>query len=366
MTVARVEGLVVAHGRQRVLDLDVLELGRGQTLALLGPNGAGKSTLLRALALLERPQSGRLALFGEPVPADERGRLALRRRLAMVFQDPLLTDRSVFDNVALGLRLRRHALVDIRRRVTHWLERFGIGALAPRHPRTLSGGEARRVSLARAFVLEPELLLLDEPFASLDVHGREALALELELILRESRLTTVLVTHDRTESLLLADRALVLLAGRCRQEGPVREVFAAPADAEVARFLGVENLLPALAVAAPDGNHLLQLAGQAFTIRSGTVPSGPVLIAVRAEDVHFVATGTADEPGRIRLPAVVTRLVPYGVPYRVELDAGVPVIGLAARHTVDRYRLAEGREVIVSFDVAAVHLVRPEDRHRSR
>ncbi len=359
MNVARAEGLMVAHGRRRVLDLDRLELSRGQTLALLGPNGAGKSTLLKALALLERPHSGRLVLFGEPVPDGERGRLALRRRLAMVFQDPLLTDRSVFDNVALGLELRGHGGAEIRRRVMHWLERFGIGAVAARHPRTLSGGEARRVSLARAFVLEPELLLLDEPFASLDVHGREALALELELILRESRLTTVLVTHDRTESLLLADRALVLLAGRCRQEGPVREVFAAPADAEVARFLGVENLLPAMAVAATDGSLSLELAGRAFTIRSPAVASGPVLIAVRAEDVHFVAVGSGDEPGRIRLPAVVTRLVPYGVPYRVELDAGMPVVGLAARHTVDRHQLAEGRAVIVSFDAAAVHLVRP-------
>ncbi len=359
MTVALAEGLVVAHGRQRVLDLDRLDLSRGQTLALLGPNGAGKSTLLKVLALLERPHAGRLALFGEPVPASERGRLALRRRLAMVFQDPLLTDRTVFENVALGLRLRGHTGPEIGRRVIHWLERFGIGALSPRHPRTLSGGEARRVSLARAFVLEPELLLLDEPFASLDGHGREALALELELILRESQLTTVLVTHDRTESLLLAGRALVLLQGRRRQEGPVRDVFAAPADALVARFLGVENLLPAMAVPAPDGSHSLQLAGQAFTIRSRAALSGPVLIAVRAEDIHFVAVGTAEEAGRIRLPAVVTRLVPYGVPYRVELHAGVPIIGLAARHTVDRYQLAEGREVIVSFDAAAVHLVRP-------
>lgn len=358
MMLARVDGLVVTHGRQRVLDLDRLALSRGQTLALLGPNGAGKSTLLRALALLERPQAGELELFGEPVPAGERGRLALRRRLAMVFQDPLLTDRSVFENVALGLRLRGHTSADLRRRVTHWLERFGLGGLACRHPRSLSGGEARRVSLARAFVLEPELLLLDEPFASLDVQGREVLALELELILREAKLTTVLVTHDRTESLLLADRALVLLAGRRRQEGPVREVFAAPADAEVARFLGVENLLPALAQPREDGGVTVHLAGQEFSLSPGlAATAGSVLIAVRAEDIHFVAVGSAAEPGRVRLSARVTRVVPYGVPFRVELDAGLPIVGLAAQHTVERHQLAPGREVMVSFDVTAIHLV---------
>jgi len=358
LSVVRAEGLVVAHGRQRVLDLHRLDLAQGQTLALLGPNGAGKSTLLRVLALLERPGAGRLELFGSTIPGRERDRLALRRRLAMVFQDPLLTDRTVYDNVALGLRLRRYAGGEIRRRVTRWLERFGIGALAARHPRTLSGGEARRVSLARAFVLEPELLLLDEPFASLDVHGREALALELELILREARLTTILVTHDRTESLLLADRALVLLRGSARQEGQVRDVFSAPADAEVAGFLGVENLLAATVEPAGDEGLALRLGGRAFSLPPRLVPAGPVLLALRAEDVHFVAPGSGDEPGRLRLPARVTRVVPYGVPYRVELDAGVPIVGLAARHTVDRFQLTPGREVLVSFDVTAVHLVR--------
>jgi len=358
MTVALAEGLVVSHGRQRVLDLDRLSLAPGETLALLGPNGAGKSTLLKTLALLERPQQGRLELFGTSVPANERGRLALRRRLAMVFQDPLLTDRTVFENVALGLRLRGHGGAELRRRVMHWLERFGLGALGSRHPRTLSGGEARRASLARAFVLEPELLLLDEPFASLDVHGRETLALELELILREARLTTVLVTHDRTESLLLADRALVLLAGRRRQDGPARSVFAAPADAEVARFLGVENLLPAMAEPAQDGRVTVSLSGQRFLLGPAAgVVAGPVYLAVRAEDIHFVAPGSTTEEGRVRIPARVTRVVPYGVPYRVELEAGMLVVGLAARHTVDRHGLVAGREVIMSFDVGAVHLV---------
>lgn len=358
MIPVRVEDLVVTRGRTRVLDLAGLALERGQTLALLGPNGAGKSTLLRVLALLERPASGRLELFGEPVPVDERRRLALRRRLAMVFQEPLLTDRTVAENVALGLRLRGHRGAEVGRRVAQWLERFGIGAFAERHPRTLSGGEARRVSLARAFVLEPEVLLLDEPFASLDVHGREALALELELILREARLTTVLVTHDRTESLLLADRALVLMEGRARQEGAVREVFAEPADAGVARFLGVENLLPAEAVARPDGRIQVRLAGQEFPAPGAAPGTGPILVSVRAEEIHFSAPETGPEPGWVRLRARVKRIVPYGVPFRVELDAaGVAVVALAARHTVDRHRIEVGREVLVSFALRAVHLV---------
>jgi len=340
-----------------VLGLDTLALGAGQTLALLGPNGAGKSTLLRVLALLERPARGTLQLFGTPVPGAERARLALRRRLAVVFQDPLLLDRTVAENVAVGLRLRGVSGAEVTRRVTHWLERFGLGALAERHPRTLSGGEARRVSLARAFVLEPELLLLDEPFASLDVHGRQALALELELILKEARLTTILVTHDRTEALLLADRALVLMEGGRRQEGPVREVFAAPADAEVARFLGVENLLPAEVGPGPDGQLHVRL-GRASFPAPATLRPGPALLLVRAEDIHFRALGTLAEPGWLRLEATVRRVVPYGVPYRVELEVGgTPVVALAARHTVERHGLAPGREALLSMELRMVHVV---------
>lgn len=356
--VVTARGLSARYAGQTVLELDAFQVGAGRTLALLGPNGAGKSTLLRLLGLLELPAAGDLLLFGEMVTRVERQRLGLRRRMATVFQDPLLIDRSVRDNVALGLRFRGLTTAAASARVTRWLERFGIAALAERPAGSLSGGEARRVSLARAFVLEPELLLLDEPFAGLDHHGREALGLELEGVLRESRISTILVTHDRTEALMLADEAMVLMGGRARQRGPVRDVLARPADAAVGRFLGVENLIAAT-VAGPE---LLRLEGTGITLPGMPVSAPRVLLCFRAEEVHFLPAGVPAGPERLQFPARVTRVVPVGLPYRVHLDAGFPVVAMAARHTLDRLGLAPGAEATVAIDRDAIHIV-PDDGH---
>ena len=353
----RAEGLTVRYGGRPVLDGVDLSLQPGRTLALLGPNGSGKSTLLRVLALLERPDQGRLTLLGEQVSSHAARRLALRRRMATVFQAPLLTDASVAENVSLGLRFRGVMGQGAALRVQRWLDRFGIGHLARRPARTLSGGEAQRTSLARAFVVEPELLFLDEPFASLDLYGREVLALELEAILRESRIATVLVTHERAEALMLGDEVAVLLGGELAQQGPTREVLARPLNEPVARFLGVENLLPAR-IEHRDGDHgEVRLAGQRFEVRVSPSVGDDAVLCLRADDVHLAPVGTQPESGSVRVTARVTRLVPFGVPWRVHLDAGLPLVALAAQRTVERLRLAPGMELVASFDPGRVHAV---------
>ena len=231
----RVSGLVVRRGGRVVLDVERLELRRGEILALVGPNGAGKSTLVTALALLERPAAGSISLDG--VPVDWRRRLlAARRRLAIVFQEPLLFDTTVAENVATGLKLRGVARSEREPLVERWLSRLGIAHLARRQARTLSGGEAQRTSLARALVLAPELLLLDEPFAALDSPTREALTDDLLPLLRETATTTVLVTHDRDEALEMGDRLGVILDGRLVQVDSPETIVAAPANEAVAAF----------------------------------------------------------------------------------------------------------------------------------
>lgn len=358
MTAAfEVRGVRVAYGSHTVLDVESLGLWPGRTLAILGPNGSGKSTLLRILALLERPTAGSLTLLGQPVGTRERQRLGLRRRMATVFQDPLLTDQTVAANVALGLRFRGLPEAGTRDRVRRWLTRLGIIHLADRPARTLSGGEAQRVSLARALVVEPELLFLDEPFASLDQHGREALILELEAILGESRIATVLVTHDHAEAMMLADESAVLMGGRVRQAGPVHDVLARPVDGSMARFLGVENVLPARLIRRSGERGEIELAGVRFEAAIPPGANGPVLVCLRAEEVHLSPPGTAAEPGSVRLPARVVRKVPFGVPYRLQLDGGVPLVALAARRTVDRLKVEPGAMLVVSFDPHSVHVV---------
>ena len=352
--VLEVRGLLVRHGQRRILDLEYLSIARGESLVVMGPNGSGKSTLLRVLGLLEAPTAGEVMVLGNGPPYGAGRAMAIRRRMASVFQDPLLADGSVADNVALGLRFRGRRGPDIDTAVRHWLDRFGIAALATRQARTLSGGEAQRTSLARALVLDPEVLLLDEPFVALDVHGREALALELEPILRDSRLTSIFVTHNRSEALLLGDRAVVLMDGRIAQQGPVREVLAKPATAGVARFLEFDNLLP-VRVSLQAGAGTIELAGARFEWK-GPEPPGEYLLCVRADDVHLSrAEGAA--PGELRLAARVLRIVPAGVPYRVHLDAGIPVVALASQRTIDRLALAPGAAVSVVVNAQTSHLV---------
>lgn len=232
-------GVVVRRGPRTVLQIPTLEVRRGETLVIIGPNGAGKSTLATTLGLLERPAEGRIRFDGTAVHG--RGDvLSLRRRTAMVLQEPLLLDTSVFENVAVGLRLRGVSRLQIRTRVPAWLGLLGITHLAERAARTLSGGEAQRVSLARALVLEPELLILDEPFRSLDPPTREELLGDV-LPFLGGGMATVLVSHDLEEAFTLADRLGVLVDGRLAQIDTPAAVLRAPATPEVTRFIRTQR-----------------------------------------------------------------------------------------------------------------------------
>jgi tungstate transport system ATP-binding protein len=224
---------VVRDGRP-ILKVSRLGVWPGDRVAVVGPNGAGKSTLLQVLMLLLAPERGEVRFGGVVVDA-RRDPVPTRRRMAMVFQEPLLFDTTVLANVTSGLRLRGVPAAAARGAAAAWLERLGVAPLAGRPARTLSGGEARRVSLARALVLEPELLLLDEPFGALDYPTRQALLAELPALLDAARTTTILVTHDPAEALALATRAVALQAGRVVAEGAVEAVLAAVGLAPLSR-----------------------------------------------------------------------------------------------------------------------------------
>ncbi|HEX8990551.1 MAG TPA: ATP-binding cassette domain-containing protein [Anaerolineales bacterium] len=227
--------VLVRRGDRLALEINALEVQRGEVLAIVGPNGAGKSTLLLALARLLRIERGEI-VFAER-RLSEWDALEYRRRLSFVFQAPLLLDLSVAQNVALGLSFRGLPREDVRARTRLWLERLDIGALSDRRAAELSGGEAQRVSLARALVLDPELLLLDEPFAALDPPSRARLLDDLSGLLSLDHCTTLFVTHDLKEAARLADRVAVIVGGRLKQVGTAQQIKRHPADAEVAAFL---------------------------------------------------------------------------------------------------------------------------------
>ncbi len=229
--------------KKQILDVEQFQLQKGEVMAVIGPNGAGKSTLLQVLALLQRPSSGELLFRGENV--NNKNILAFRRKMAVVFQEALLLDTTVYNNVASGLQIRGHKRNEIDALVRDWLERLGIRSLAHRSARVLSGGESQRVSLARAFVLEPEVLFLDEPFSPLDYPTKKGLIGELRDILQATKITTALVTHDYHEIPVLADSVTVLDKGKIIQSCTQQEVFSRPANEMVAGLLGVSDSRPA-------------------------------------------------------------------------------------------------------------------------
>ncbi len=202
----------IVKGNREILNIEHFALGKGETVALIGSNGAGKSTFLQVLALLQRPASGKVLFSGDAV--SRKNVLQYRRRMAMVFQEPLLLNTNVFNNVAQGLMLRGGGRNEIPSKVYMWLERLGVSHLAKRMPGFLSGGEAQRVSIARAMVLDPEVLFLDEPFKSLDYPTRISLLKDMGEILKSSGVSAIFVTHDYAEIPWLADSAVIMEKGR--------------------------------------------------------------------------------------------------------------------------------------------------------
>jgi tungstate transport system ATP-binding protein len=348
------EGLRVVRGGRTLLDIDRLDVERGTVLGVIGPNGAGKTTLLLQLALLQRPTAGQILFDGMPV----RGReLALRRRMAVVFQDPLLLDRSVRSNVESGLKLRGVSRDERRRRIERWLHAFGVTHLAERSSRTLSGGEAQRVSLARAFALEPDVLLLDEPFSALDKPTRDALTDDLSQALASTGITAVIVTHDRDEAARLGHRDAVLIGGRIHQIAAPADIFSAPADEATAAFVGVETMVAASVVARTDGLVSLDAAGHTIEAVSG-ITAGAALICIRPEDVTVSPGGEhAGGSARNKLAGRITRIQVSGADARVEIDCGFPVIARVTRRSIEDLELDVGSRVVASFKATAVHLI---------
>ncbi|MGH7411917.1 MAG: ABC transporter ATP-binding protein [Candidatus Methylomirabilis sp.] len=352
------EGVKVAYGPAPILEVPSLDIQEGQILAVIGPNGAGKSTLLRLLGLLEAPTEGLVLFRGRPVPP--RGDLlSLRRRMASVFQEPLLTDGTVEDNVSLGLRLRQTDQVEVGRRLQEWMGTLGIRDLAQRHTRTLSGGEAQRVSLARALVLEPEVFLLDEPLAALDPPTREGLLADLKTILSKARITTIFVTHDRDEALALGDQVAVMIGGRILQVDLPERVFANPITEEVARFVGVETILPGHVRSVNDGLAAVEVPGWTLEVAAPLSPGERVLLCLRPEEITLFPKGTtaALSSARNQLHGRVVRHLPTGPVYRVTIDCGVLVVAAVTRQSWQQLNLADGVEVVASFKATAPHVI---------
>ncbi|MFD0476051.1 ABC transporter ATP-binding protein [Nonomuraea thailandensis] len=285
--------LRVHAGGRELLSVPELHVASGRTLAVLGPNGAGKSTLLRALGLLSSHRvSGQILLDGRPAtPALMRG------AIAAVLQRPILRRGTVAANVISGLRFRGVSRREARARAWPWIEALGLAPLAGRDARSLSIGEAQRVSITRALAVRPRVLLLDEPFTGLDSTTRADLLADLRAALNGQPTATILVTHDRQEALALAEETALLIGGRIRQHGPTAEVLDHPSDPDTARLLGFTNLLPPA------------LTGRAHTL------------AARPEHTELVLDPSEGRAGEVPVvTGTLRRTVALGIATRVDVD----------------------------------------------
>ena len=301
-----IAGLSKWYGDQQVLHEVDLDIAAGEFFSLLGPSGCGKTTTLRLLGGFEQIEHGSIRIDG----ADMAGVPPEKRPVNTVFQSyALFPHKSVADNVAFGLRFQDAGKADVRRRVAEALELVRLTGMERRRPHQLSGGQQQRVALARSLVLRPKVLLLDEPLGALDAKLRRLLQDELRLLHREVGITFVYVTHDQEEALTMSDRLAVMNTGRVEQVGTPREVYDQPASAYVADFLGLANLLPAVAT---DGS--VALLGTTLPADTGHV-RGECTVLVRPERVRLVGAGEGS------LTATVTDVVFAGASTHLALEA---------------------------------------------
>jgi spermidine/putrescine transport system ATP-binding protein len=304
----RLVGLVKRFDDVTAVDGIDLEVPGGEFFALLGPSGCGKTTTLRLVAGFEQPTAGRILLDG----VDMARTPPHKRRVNTVFQSyALFPFLSVADNVAFGLRFQDVGKAEARRRVAEALALVQLQGLERRRPAQLSGGQQQRVALARALVLNPSVLLLDEPLGALDAKLRKALQVELKALQEAVGVTFVYVTHDQEEALTMSDRLAVMAGGRIEQVGAPAELYEAPASTYVAGFLGVANLMAAVSNPIPNGGGCRLRLGEFELEAAGgdTGASGEVRVVIRPERVLLEPYGST---GPNRMPAMVERLVYQG------------------------------------------------------
>jgi iron(III) transport system ATP-binding protein len=338
----RIEHVSFGYGETLVLDDVSLDIGEGEFFAFLGPSGSGKTTLLRLIAGFGAPSRGRV-LIGD---RDVTGLAPWSRNVGMVFQNyALWPHMTVARNVAFGLERRKRPRADIERRVREVLDLVGLSAYAERRPSQLSGGQQQRVALARTLVIEPDVLLLDEPLSNLDAKLRVEMRSELKALQRKLGLTAIYVTHDQEEANAIADRIAVLDQGRIQQIGTPVDLYDHPANRFVATFLGTANLI--------DGAIE---PGQGFVADGFALPGvdgepGPACIAVRPQDVVV-------EPAGEGIAATVLGREFLGGTVRYRMRVGDNVVVVDVPHWRDARTYDSGAVVALSVDPRQISVLR--------
>ncbi|MHB0870539.1 MAG: ABC transporter ATP-binding protein [Chloroflexota bacterium] len=346
------DGVVKRYGSNTVVSNLDLEIEDGEFVTLLGPSGCGKTTTLRMLAGFIQPDAGEIMVDGTVYSSPTMNIPPEHRGMGMVFQNyAVWPHKTVYQNVAFGLEILKRPKDEVKGRVSKILEIVGLKGMEGRYPGQLSGGQQQRVALARSLVVEPSILLLDEPLSNLDAKLREHMRWELKELQKRIGITFVYVTHDQAEAMALSDRVAVMSLGELQQFGPPREIYQKPANRMVADFMGLVNLIPVTITGRADGSDRWKLSlGEGATLEIATpyTPRGDgqqLLLAVRPENVNL---------GKDGFPGMVTQATFLGNlnDYQMEM------LGNRVRvqtHPLEVYEV--GQEVSISFDTDSCTLV---------
>ncbi len=337
----RLERVTKTFGPVVAVDDVTLEIPAGKLVTLLGPSGCGKTTTLRMIAGLEYPSTGRVFIGGDdvtPLPASSRS-------VTMVFQSyALFPHLTVFENVAYGLRIAKLPAGEITTQVAAVLDLVGLPQIGGRYPAQLSGGQQQRVALARALVMQPKVLLFDEPLSNLDAKLRKHVRAEIRELQQRLAITSIYVTHDQAEALALSDVVVVMNRGRIEQVGAPADLYRQPATRFVADFIGEANLLP-----GRYGDGRVTLGPFAFAFRQSGIAPGPVLVMARPEAISLYSDGEG-------LPGVIRTAFFMGTSHEYLVDTPVGEVQVTEPLAV-RSVLPAGSQVRLQFHPTGIYLL---------
>ncbi|KUO50830.1 MAG: hypothetical protein APF76_01225 [Desulfitibacter sp. BRH_c19] len=339
-----------------IIDVESFRIHEGEHAALIGPNGSGKSSLFKLLAYLQKPTKGEINFNAL---SRNKSLIDKRREMAVVFQEPLLLNMTVYDNVAYGLKLRK--VKNIKGEVENWLERLKILHLKSRYPKNLSGGEAQRVSIARAMALKPKILFLDEPFTALDAPTKAQLLEEMNILIKQTSMTSLFITHEFSEIPFLADKVYAMSKGRIVQQGSLEDIFYRPINEEVADLVGADNQYEVeIAEKVSQDNYIVMEKNSLLKIRVSIkntilLPGPRVKALIRSEDVELGSGDVNSFQGYIK------RIMPFGLHYKLTLDAGIEISLIISKQQFLEINPKTKDRISINIKPNRIHLIESKD-----
>jgi len=342
------------------LNIDYLYVYENAIFTLIGSNGSGKSTLIYLINMLIPADSGSILFDGQEI-LDKKNinKKEIRGKMAVVFQEPILFNTSVYSNLLLGLKLRKIRLEEYKDDLDFLIETLKLKNLLTRSSKTLSGGEQQKVCLARALLLNPKILLLDEPLANIDQETREEFREVFFEILKQKKITTFYITHDRNEAMIISDFVGVMENGILQQTGPREEVFRRPVNERVAKLVGIETLVSGVVASISEGVLKVWVNDNTYIYAVGESINGKkVMVSIRPEDVIIIGSDakTASLSTLNIFKGRISEIKNTGLFMKLEIDCGFPLAAYITNASINRLGLRIGSEIFAAVKASAIHI----------